>query len=169
MMHTPLPYRWDGESFTPVSPYWAREADKEFTVGEVYRLDVIEERSRASHAHFFASVTEAWRNLPERLADRFPSAEHLRKYSLIRCGYRDERSIVCASKAEAQRLAAFVKPMDDYAVVVARERVVTVWTAKSQSMRAMPKGEFQRSKDAVLDYLASLIGTSRDALTGAAA
>src|SRR3546814_9642927 len=59
---------------------------------------------------------------------RFATPDHLRRWALIRAGYRDERSIVCASKAEAQRLAAFIKPMDDYAVVLVSEAVVKVCT-----------------------------------------
>jgi len=54
--------------------------------------------------------------------------------------------------------------MDDYAVVVARDAVVVVWTAKSQSMKAMGKVEFQRSKDAVLTECARLIGVDTGAL-----
>jgi hypothetical protein len=159
--------QWTGDSFVPAGQHWARQADKHFVVGQVYPLEVREDRSQRSHAHYFASIHEAWSNLPESVAERFPTSEHLRKYALIKAGYHDERSIVCASKAEAQRVAAFVKPMDDFAVVVAREAVVLVWTAKSQSVRAMPKGEFQQSKDAVLEIVAGLIGTSAATLAAA--
>jgi len=38
---------------------------------------------------------------------------------------------------EAQRIAAFIKPMDTYAMVIVNECVVTVYTAKSQSLKAM--------------------------------
>lgn len=160
----PLPCRWDGESFAPMSQHWARQADKHFVVGEVYTLEVREERSALSHRHYFASIHEAWQNLPEAIAERFPTPEHLRKFALIRAGCRDERSISCASKAEALRLAAFIRPMDDFAIVVTDGAMVTVYTAKSQSMRAMSKQEFQKSKDAVLDFIAGLIGTKADDL-----
>lgn len=132
----------------------------EYGDGECVRLVRQEARSQASHNHFFAALNDAWLNLPEGEAERFPSAEHLRKWALIKAGYRDERTFVCGSKAEAQRLAAFVKPMDEYAVVVVREAVVTVWTAKSQSMRAMGKADFQRSKDDVLEVVAGMIGAT---------
>ena len=136
----------------------------EFVVGQLYRLDEIHDRSANSHRHFFAELHEAWKNLPEREAERFQTSEHLRKYALIRCGYADHRQIVCASKAEAQRVAAFIKPMDEYAVVTVSEAVVTVYTAQSQSMKAMGRKAFQESKTAVLDYVAALIGVSRDEL-----
>lgn len=117
-----------------------------------------EARSKKSHDHYFVLVEEAWANLPEYEADRYPTSEHLRKAALIRAGYRDERSIVCASKAEAERVAAFIKPIDDYAIVIPREAVVTVYTAQSQSKKAMGAKAFQESKEAVLGVLAQMIG-----------
>lgn len=159
----PIICTWDGEAFAPL-PRFARLADQHFVIGEEYPLVVHEQRSMASHGHFFAVLQNAWQNLPEAEAARFPSAEHLRKWALIRAGYADERSIVCASKAEAQRVAAFVRPMDDFAVVVVSEAVVKVYTAQSQSMRAMGRKAFAESKQAVLDVLAGMLGTTPGAL-----
>lgn len=168
-MTAPLLYSWDGESFTPADQRMARLADKQFVVGQVYPLEVREARSANSHNHYFAAVHEAWQNLREDIADRFPTPDHLRKYALIRAGYRDERSITCASKAEAQRVASFVKPIDDFALVTVVEATVSVYTAKSQSMKAMGKAEFQRSKDAVLDVLGRMIGTTAEEIKEASA
>jgi hypothetical protein len=168
-MHAhPIPFAWDGDAMVPL-PGFRRRCDEQYVIGERYLLEPIEERSAASHRHFFAAIRECWMNLPDRIGDRFSSPEALRKHALVQTGYRDERSIVCASRAEAQRVAAFVRPMDDFAVVTVREAIVVVYTAKSQSMRAMGREEFGKSKEAVLDYLASLIGTDRDALAGTAA
>ena len=139
-------------------------ADREYVVGEEYRLAPVEERSAASHSHYFASLTEAWRNLPEDMAERFPTVEALRKWALIKAGFRDERSVVCSNKTEAQRIATFIRHLDDMTVVVVTEATLTVMTAKSQSMRAMGRVEFQRSKEAVLDVVAQMIGVKRDAL-----
>jgi len=161
MSTVPIPFQWDGEAMVPAASY-RRRCDREFVVGAYYHLVQHEERSAASHAHYFASVAEAWRNLPEALAERFPSPEHLRKYALIKAGYADERSIVCASKAEAQRVAAFIKPLDSYAIVTASEAVVKVYTPQSQSMKAMGKAAFQASKDAVLNILGEMIGATSD-------
>jgi hypothetical protein len=122
----------------------------------------------ASHRHFFAAVYDAWLNLPEKEAERFASADHLRKYALIRAGFRDERTLTCASKAEALRVAAFVKPMDDYAIVAVSEAVVRVYTAKSQNLRAMGRKVFAESKDAVLEVLAGMIEVDREQLLFAA-
>jgi hypothetical protein len=159
----PIVFRWTGESMEPL-PRFHNAANATFVVGEIYRMEAMEERSAVSHRHFFACIHAAWMNIPEHLADRFPTSEALRKFALIKSGYADERSIVCASKAEAQRVAAFVKPMDTYAVVVVKESVVTVFTAKSQSMKAMGRKVFQDSKVAVLEYVADLIGVTPEAL-----
>lgn len=153
-------YTWEGDCFRP-RPGFQKVCDRAFVVGETYKLEVIEDRSPASHRHFFASVNECWQNLPDHLAERFSSPDALRKYALIHAGFRDERSIVANSKAEALRIAAFVRPpIDEYAVVSVSGATVVVLTAKSQSVKAMGKVEFQRSKDAVLDILANLIGST---------
>ncbi|MBB3808794.1 hypothetical protein [Pseudochelatococcus contaminans] len=157
---TPLPFVWDGEAFRPINRYFARLCDKYFVVGEKYDLESIEARSGRSHRHYFAAIREAWENLPEHMAGDFPSDEHLRKFALIKAGYRDVRSIVASSKAEAHRLAAFIKPMDEYALVAVEAATVTVATAQSQSTRAMGKEAFQASKTDVLEYLSDLIGVA---------
>lgn len=134
--------------------------DKHFVIGQTYTLVEHQDRSVRSHQHYFASINEAWQNLPEDLVERFPTAEHLRKYALIRAGFADSRQLVASSKAEALRIAAFTKPCDEYAVVTVKDCVVTIWTARSQSMRAMGKQDFQRSKDAVLEVLAQIVGVT---------
>jgi hypothetical protein len=163
MTAPPLPCQWDGEAFRPL-PRFARIADKHYVVGETYSLVTHEERSEASHRHYYAALHEVWQNLPDPWATMFPTSEHMRKHALIKAGYCDQRSIACASKAEAQRVAGFIRPMDEYAVVIASEAVVTVYTAKSQSYRAMGRKDFYASKEAVLGWCASLIGTTADEL-----
>jgi hypothetical protein len=163
----PMIMQWDGEALKPTRRF-QKIADQRLVIGEVYRVDPEEERSIASHNHYFAAITEAWRNLPEDTGERYPTSEHLRKWALIKSGYRDERSIVCATKAEAMRVAAFVRPLDEYAVVIVSETVVLVYTAKSQSSRAMGREAFQVSKDAVINLLASLLNTTPKQLTDAA-
>lgn len=160
----PLMFGWDGEAMVPKHP---RLADRHYVVGQTYNLEVREDRSVASHRFYFASIQSAHDSLPDDLAQRYPSPEHLRKHALIAKGYCDQRTHVCSSKAEALKLASFLAPVDTYAIISVNERVVTFFTAKSQSVRAMPRGEFQRSKDDVLDFIAGLIGTTTDALAEA--
>ena len=159
---------WTGEAFLPAGNMWGRRADKLLVVGECYLIEAREPRSAESHRHYFACINEAWSNLPDSLAEQFPTADHLRKFALVKAGYRDERTFVCGSKAEAVRLAAFIKPIDDFAVVVVVEATVSVYTAKSQKMRAMGRAEFQASKDKVLDVIAAMIGTTVEAISASA-
>jgi hypothetical protein len=147
---------WDGDGFQILGRMKAR-ADKELVVGQRYVLEALEERSEASHGHYFATLTEKWANAPHHVTDRFPTPAHLRKYALIRTGWRDEQTFVCSSKAEAVRMAAFLKPIDEFAVISTNGPVIVRWTAKSQSYRAMGKAEFQRSKDEVLQFVDDLI------------
>lgn len=156
-----LQYHGEGEFRAPTG-YWAREADKQFIVGEHYRLAEHHGRSTATHNHYFAAICSAWETLPDDLAAEYPSPEHLRKKMLVKAGYADERSIVCASKAEAQRVAAFIKPMDDFCVVIVREAVVRVYNAKSQSHKAMGKQAFAESKEKVLEAVDKLLGVDRE-------
>lgn len=157
-LKSPLVFEWTGDSMIPL-PRFRKEADRRFTVHERYTLEEIQDRSAASHRHFFAAINEAFLNLPENIASQWATAEHLRKFCLIKAGFHNHRSIVASSKAEARRLAAFVRPMDEFAIVSVNECVVNVYTAQSQSNRAMGKQDFQRSKDAVLEILNDLIGT----------
>ena len=157
----PVAFTWDGEAMKPIHP---RIADREYVVGERYMLAPFEQRSIASHNHEFAWLHEAWMTLPEHEAARHPTSEHLRKFALISTGYSDSQSIVCSSKAEALRFAAFIKPMDDYSVVIVSECVVTRYTAKSQSRRAMGSKEFQESKDKIMEFIAGILGVTTDDL-----
>lgn len=156
-MSAPEPVRfvWEGDVMRPRAP---RLADRLFVIGQEYLLAEVQDRSLNTHNHYFAALAECWKSLPEDQAERFASVEHLRKWALIKAGYRDERTVVCGSKAEAARVAAFIKPMDEYAVVSVSGAAVVVLTAKSQSVRAMGKQDFQASKEAVLNVLSELLG-----------
>lgn len=163
-----LQYEGEGE-FKPAGSYWAKQADKHYVIGARYALVEHQERSQKSHAHYFAMVHDAWANLPEHLAEQYPTSERLRKHCLIKAGFADSQTFVCSSKAEAQRMAAFIRPIDEFSIISVKEATVTRWTAKSQSMKAMGKDEFQRSKDAVLQILSDMIGVAPAELKKAAA
>jgi hypothetical protein len=161
-MTRPIPFQWDGEVMRPTRGF-ARLADLEYVVGEVYTLDqVADMRSMRSHRHYFQAVYDAWLNLGPMDAERFPTEVHLRKYALIRGSYCDSREYVAGSKAEAVRLAAFIKPMDTYALVAVNAPVVRVYTARSQDTRSMGRKVFQESKDAVLKVLSEMMEGNRE-------
>lgn len=169
MTFSPIPMRWTGETFEPLNPFWKRRADAELVVGEVYRLVEHQDRSGVSHRHYFASINDAWQNLPESIAERFMAPDHLRKYALVKCGFYEERTFVASSKAEARKLAAFIRPREGFTVISVNENIVIERIAKSQNMRAMGKKEFQASKQAVLEFLAELVGIAREELEANAA
>lgn len=159
----PIPFTWNGEAFSP-RPTWAAECDKHFVIGQVYRLVELQERSMRSHGGYFATVYEAFQNLPEHLADQIRSVEHLRKLALIKVGYYDVTSFVASSENEANKIAATLRRLDSFAIVTINKRVINMYVAKSQSLRAMDKDTFEDSKRKVLDVLASMIGTTTEAL-----
>jgi hypothetical protein len=156
---SPIPMLWKDGAMTPL-PSFARKAADAFNEGEVYPMVEHVDRSRKSHDHYFVLVGEAWASLPEHMTDRFPTADHLRRWALIKAGFRDERTIVCSSKAEATRVKSFIRPLDEFAVILSSGAVVTAYTAKSQSMKAMGRAMFQDSKDKTLAVIADLIGVS---------
>jgi hypothetical protein len=137
-------------------------------VGEVHGWAMAEHRSKASHDHFFACVNEAWKSLPEYLADDFPSPEHLRKWALIKAGFCSETRIVCANNAEALTLATKAKTMDKFSIVAIDGKTVTIWTADSQRKDAMGRQRFQEAKDKALHIISELIGTDAATLRDAA-
>ena len=154
---------WDGEAFV-VRPNQLPLADKHFVVGESYWLTEHEERSDKSHDHYFVALQTAWDNLPEEWAERFPTVEHLRKYALIRTGYRTEETFICKDAAEARRWAVSLRKIDDFAVYHLEGNVLTRWVAKSQDKRTMKGSEFQESKNKVFDYLCQHLGIDPEAL-----
>lgn len=167
-MKTLLVCQWDGDSFVPL-PRLLAHCTEEYVVGQFYRLDIVTERSQRSHSHYFAALHDAWLNLPDEKALDFPTDQHLRKHALILTGYRNERKLVASSPEEARKIAAFIKPRDEYAIVSVAGNIVIEWTAQSQSRKAMGGPTFQKSKDDVLEFVADLIGVSADTLSANAA
>lgn len=166
MTARPIMFQWtDDGHMVPASQFHARRADEQFCVGDTYSMVQQAQRSPSSHNHFFACIATAHDSLPDELLEVYPTPEHLRKKALIRKGYRNEREYVCASAAAARDLVLTIRDLDDYAIIEARDSVVRIWTAKSQSRAAMPgNGEFQRSKAEVLDFIADLLGVDPETL-----
>lgn len=118
-------------------------------------------RSIASHNGYFAGLAELYHTMPESVTERLPNFEMFRKFCLIRTGWRDEVSYPCATRAEAERWAARLRPIGDFAIVTITGTTVIRWTAKSQSMRAMGKKSFEQSRDDVETYARSLLGVEQ--------
>lgn len=155
-------FEWDGEAMRPL-PRYHNTVNAEFVVGEQYRMEVQEIRSWVSHRHQFAWLHEAWLSLPETIAGRFLNEDHLRKHALIAGGFCDVDSIACSSRAEAERWYRFLSAKDPYRIIKIEGNTLMVFTAQSQSVRAMGAKRFQESKQAVLDYVDNLLGTKEQA------
>ncbi|WP_298800060.1 hypothetical protein [uncultured Devosia sp.] len=161
----PIEAVWTGEVFKPVDSYWQRRADKQFARGEILRLVHMAETSHASYGHYFATLKEAWQNMPTLLSERFPSVDHLRAYALIKTGWHNSHTIPCGSPSAARKMVAYIRPIDEFAVVTAHGSVVHVFTAKSQSRQHMNIKDFRESKNAVLEFVANLIRVTKEELT----
>ena len=157
----PLTFRYIDGKMVPRS---RAQADRYYAEGELYALEEYQNRSINSHNHYFAALKTAWMNLPESLSADYPTEEHFRKKLLIRAGFCDEQQIVFSSANDAIKASAAILARDDYCVANVEGRALTIWTAKSQSMKAMGKEDFQKSKQAALELAAALIGTTADAL-----
>lgn len=158
-MDEPLLCEWDGEAFKPLGRH-AKACDARFVVGEKYLIDPEAPRHMPAHRAYFAQINEAWKNLPESIAENHPSPEHLRKHALVKCGYADEKTILCRTNKDAVMAAAFIGAMDGFAIVDVRDNVLKAWKPRSQSVKAMGADEFKRSKSAVLDFIAGMVGVS---------
>jgi len=154
-------YRWLKGAWVP----WKRFAlicDQEFAEGEDRWLEAIEDRSPQSHRHYFACLAEAWQNLPEDLGARFLTPQALRKWALIETGWYTAPEPVMMASNEGALLHAIDlsrrHPYDRVYVDPEDPRRIIWKTAKSQSMRAMRKKDFEQSKRDVLGKVGELIG-----------
>ena len=153
----PMMFDWDGEVMRPTN---AKRADEHYYVGGSYRLAPYEERSPRSHGHYFASLSEGWKNLGQEDVDRWPSVEHFRKWALIEGGWCDTETHVFSYRKDALVCAALVRRRDAFAIVTVADLVLTVYTAHSQDMRSMSGKVFQASKESVLNKLAERLGVT---------
>jgi hypothetical protein len=138
-------------------PRFRKQCDQQFVVGEEYPMTILEARSRNSHNHYFASVHDAWKNLPEDIATDFPSDQHLRKTALCKTGWATMKNFVCETPEHARQLAMFCRSVDGYAVIELRGNIVRIFEAVSQDAANMGREDFQKSKDDVLNWIATLI------------
>lgn len=156
-MTTPITFRRVGETLVPRQKW---QFDRTFAEGHDYTLVEHEERSSPSHAHYFATVNEAWKTLPENQSKRWSDATHMRKWFLIKTGWSIDRIIVAETDHGAKEIAALAGQLDHSAVIMIQGNVVTVSVARSQKTgkNGMNKEDFQKSKSDVLGELAILLG-----------
>lgn len=165
----PVNFTWTDEGVMRPDPRFRRLCDHQFVVGIEYSLAPIEARTRKSHNHYFATLHDIWLNLPEDHGRRFPTEEHMRAWALVEAGYATEKVVVCDTKKDAQRLAAFARREKPFSVIIVSGPVVKIFDPMSQSGQAMGREVFQDSKTKVLDVCSALTATPREAFEREAA
>lgn len=157
-------FLWTGSEMVPLDRFRAL-CRKQYHPGIEYVLAPWRGRSEKSHAHYFACIRTGWDNLPESMAQRYPSPEYLRKWCLVKEGYADHTDHPCPTDEDAARLITLVRKMDPYAVITRSGTVLTIWTAQSQDHASMGHEAFQQSKDRVLSRIAQMCGVTMKELT----
>lgn len=152
-------YTWDGDVMIPL-PRFKRLCDELFAVHEEYPLVVVENRSQASHSHYFAALTEAHANLAEEFAAKYPTTEHMRAGALVEEGLCTEVDHVLDTPKDAKAFAIMLRRASPYAIIRISGNVVKEFQPFSQSRSAMKKNEFEDSKAAVLARVASWARTT---------
>ncbi|MDD5277699.1 MAG: hypothetical protein PHR16_16655 [Methylovulum sp.] len=157
----PLNFRYEGEGqMTVVGPKGKATADRQYVIGEIYRMVEEKERSEISHDHQFAWLHGAWLNLPEDIADQYPTETHLRKRALVQAGFYTEQIIDAGSTAAALRVAAGIRSREEFSLIIVRGQVVVIRDPISQKKKLMGAAEFQRSKQAILEIISAMIGVA---------
>jgi hypothetical protein len=160
-----IDYIWDAENsvMIPTQSYLVR-ARRQYANGHKYRLEVREDRSSRSHAHYFACLKDIHDNLSDEQRTEYPTVEHLRKRALIKCKFYNMREYACETIRHAKNLEALAGQLDEYAIVVRKNDVVRVYTAMSQDLHTMDREKFTMSKNAVLDLCSEMIGVNRSTI-----
>ena len=145
-------------------PLRPKEADRRFVCDQIYWLvEAPDELSAKSMRHQFAVLKKAWENLSEADKEQFPTPQHLRKRALIEAGFYTESAIEVGDQATAGRLAVSLRRRDTFAVIFVRDGYLFERVAESQS--SMDRERFQKSKDAIFEIVANMIGVSVAELT----
>ena len=72
----------------------------------------------------------------------------------LRVWQRDDGRCQCGCN---RKIAAFLRPADEYAIISVHGIVVVEWKAKSQSKKAMGGPTFQKSKQDVMDFVSDML------------
>jgi hypothetical protein len=160
-MSSPIQYVWESGAWHPLN-YYKRQAEREFGEGEIRRLEVVEQRSQASHNNYFARLHDVWNNLPTPYQNRWPTPDDMRKWILTHTRFCTREEFTCASHGEAARWMRNLT--NKFHRVEIEGRTVIGYTAHSQSRKAMSKRAFQESRDAVDQACAQILGVDVETL-----
>jgi hypothetical protein len=165
----PISFVYQDGAFRPAGRYAAEQVAARYGDGQVVKLVEYEPRSRAHHNWFFVAVTHVFENLTDEQRLLWPTEEALRKYALCKAGCCDVATHVCSSKAEAERLAGFLRSHRMADLVVHDGSLVTALSAWSMKYREMSKTRFRECVEKTLPILADIIGVEVEALEQARA
>ena len=107
---------------------------------------------------FFAIVKDVHRNLAGDLLTRFPNSEYLRKYALIAVGWCTVHTIVGMSEKTAAATTAAILFQNPYCIITFNEGVMTIYSAKSMSRRALLKKQFLDVSEKALEWIEQQTG-----------
>jgi len=178
MTFRPVLFTWDAkEEVMRLVPRFRRVAQGQFVDSEEYPLEVKEQRSSKDHAHFFASVGNAFDHITDaETLEILSTPNKLRQWALIQTGWCDvtifgplpKRAAIKSARMAATNFRA----QDDYVEISMRPShdeetgeingwAVVIKNAKSQSRASMDKEAFRASKIAVLEVLSGHIEVKR--------
>jgi hypothetical protein len=149
-----------------------------FEAGKRYKLMEFSERSPETHNHYFKAVSRYWDNWPHDYERALADREQLRKHALIRTGHYVQIAMAFESIEAASQFVATYKRSVDYtegSLIANKDGAMAVMlVAKTQQKDRMDAGEFQKSKQDVLEFCAAVTGVSpeqmlREVKKGAAA
>jgi BMFP domain-containing protein YqiC len=155
----PIAVVWNGHNFIPL-PRFKKMCDEQFAVDEEVILERVQNRSLASHNHYFACLHEGYQNLAEEYAQEFDSIEHMRHWCLCREGFCTTTKIAMSTREDASQLRQTLKGLDASTIIGVSENIATIYHPASQSMKAMGKEAFEESKQKVLARVASMARTT---------
>lgn len=136
---------------------------RQFEKNGDYALGPVEGVPSKSRAAFFASISEAWKNLDEN-DERFPSKDYLRYAALIRAGWATHSQTVMDTPKDARKFAIEMRKQAEYAIITVKDCVVDVWVAKSIATGQIHGDEWKAVMQRALDWVATLARTTRKEL-----
>lgn len=161
---------YTGQALEPDGNFPAAALADRLGEGEVVFVDLDPQRSAKNHKHQFAFIRTAWMNLPEEMKDApfAKSPDSLRKHALICCGFCHTDMIALGDNERADRMAEFLRRGDErqeiYTITEVSGPVIYRHIAESQTLKKMGGTRFKESKQAILDFLADMIGVTSEEL-----
>jgi hypothetical protein len=161
-MQVDLAYRGNG-TFAVTDDASYALVNQKFGQGQVIRFSHDEQRSDEEHKFWFAVVRACWKSLPDKARrERWPNAEYLRKWLLVKAGHCRKMDVVCDNSRDIPHIINTARFIDKYSVIKVDRiaGVVSIFIAESQEYKVMGKEKFQAVTTLCLHILAEIMGCS---------